>query len=255
MPEELGIPDQPNIIADVVTHPITKGLGEKSIDAVFSKAIKTVTGQNGYEKDKAEADFKMLAQQNMMSEAAMTSVPAGQDQQNIRGNYVFHTAGNRTMLIDGKETLVVKGTQTHTVDELASLLYNATRKVVVADDDTLTVHGEQQVFVVGESSHQFLGKHEVTAPDEFEWKTFERGFSAYKLDMAVTDFDIHGLGIDTHALDVELALFKGQGGALEEVLKGQEGKADALQLEVSIEIDIKGRGDVLIDIGIGTPFR
>ena len=255
MPEELGIPSQPNTIADVATHPISTGLGEKNLGAVFSKAWKTATGQNGYETDKAEADFKMLAKQNMISEAAMESVPPGTDQQNIRGTYVLHTVGDRIMLIDGNETLVVKGTQTHTVDQLARLLYNNTRKVVIADDDTLTVHGDQQIFIVGESAEQYLGKHEVTAPEEFEWKTFERGFSAYKLDMAVTDFDIHALGVDTHALDVELALLKGRGGALEEVLKGQEGKADALQLEISVEVDVKGRGDVLIDIGVGTPFR
>ena len=66
---------------------------------------------------------------------------------------------------------------------------------------------------------------------------------------------MHAVGVDTHVADVELALFKGRGGALEEVLKGQEGKADALQFEVSIEVDVKGRADVLVDIGLGTPFR
>ena len=223
--------------------------------SVFDKSIRTITGRNGYETDKAEAAFRALEANAMTSEAALSAVPTGVDQNNIRGKSVFHCEGDRIDLIDGTETLVVKRTQTQTVFELSQLFYDNTRRVVIAEDDTLTVHGEQQIFVVGESGHQFIGKHEVTAPEEFEWKTFERGFSAYKLDMAVLDVDVHAVGIDTHIADVELALAKGRGGALEEVLKGQEGKADALQLEVSIEVDVKGRADVLVDIGLGTPFR
>ena len=224
-------------------------------ESVFTKAVRTVTGQNGYETDKAEAAFKTLQASAVTSKSALSNIPSGVDQNNIRGMSVFHSEGDRTDLIDGKETLVVKETQKHTVFELSQLLYNDTRTVVIADDDMLTVHGEQQVFVVGESGHQFVGQHEVTAPTEFEWKTFEYGFTAYKVDMAVADVDVHGVGIDAHIADAELAIFKGRGGALEEVLKGQEGKGDAIQLEVSIEVDIKGRGDVLVDVGIGTPFR
>lgn len=228
---------------------------DTSSGSVFNKVKQTLTGKNGYETDKAEASFKALELNAVTSEAALAAIPTGVDQTNIRGQSVFHSDADRIDLIDGNEILVVKQKQTQTVFELSQLFYDNTRRVVIAEDDTLTVHGEQQVFIVGESSHQFVGKHEVTAPEEFEWKTFERGFTAYKLDMAVLDLDVHAVGVDTHVADAELALFKGRGGALEEVLKGQEGKADALQLEVSIEIDVKGRADVLVDIGIGTPFR
>ncbi len=255
MAEELKIPEQPNMVMNALEHPITAGLGEKSLGSVFSKAVKTVTGKNSYEKENAENDFKTLAKANLASAEAMQSIPPGAVQQKVAGDHVLHVNGKRTMLINGDELLDITGTQTHRIGQLATLMYNDTRKVIIVDNDTLTVHGQQQVFIVGESGHQFIGKHEVTAPEEYEWKTFERGFSAYKLDTCVLDFDVHGTSIDTHVIDVELAGFKGRGGALEEVLKGQKGEAEAIQLEISIEVDIKGRGDVLVDIGIGTPFR
>jgi hypothetical protein len=223
--------------------------------SVFEKAIQTITGKNSYEKENAEADFKLLEAQAVASDAALSSVPAGIDQTNIRGKSVFHSVGDRMDLIDGAETLVVKKTQTHTVFELAQLLYNNTRKVVIQDNDTLTVNGRQDIFIVGKSTQQFMDTHEVTAPEEFEWKHFERGFSAFKLDTCLLDFDVHATSVDTHVVDVELAGLKTRGGALEEVIKGQKGEADAIQLEISIEVDIKGRGDVLVDIGLGTPFR
>ena len=76
---------------------------------VFSKVIKTLTGKNGYETDKAEASFKALEANEMTSEAALATVPTGVDQTNIRGQSVFHSDGNRIDLIDGSETLVRHG--------------------------------------------------------------------------------------------------------------------------------------------------
>jgi hypothetical protein len=227
---------------------------EKEESPVF-KFIKTVTGQTSYNLDGARKDFRALSNAAVASESALTSVPSGVEQVNISGKSVRHVSGDRIVLIDGSEILVVAETQTHTIMNDSRHFYETNRKVVVGSSDTQTIGNRHDVFVTGESTYQYLNKHEVTAPEEFEWKTFERGFSAYKLDTCLTNFDAHLMTVDTHAMDVELALLKGRGGALEEVLKGQKGEADALQLEVSIEVDIKGRGDVLVDIGIGTPFR
>lgn len=228
--------------------------GEKK-DSVFTKVIKTVSGTTTYEMDGARRDLGALSNAAVANDSALTDIPIGVEQTSIAGNSVRYVWGKRTTLVSNNDILNVEGQEIHTIVQDSQHFYEANRRVVVGNNDTQTVGNRQDLFVIGQSSYQYIGDHELTAPGDFEWKTFERGFTAYKIDLCLFNLDAHLMSIDTHVMDVELAGFKGRGGALEEVLKGQEGKADAIQLEVSIEVDIKGRGDVLVDIGIGTPFR
>ena len=108
---------------------------------------------------------------------------------------------------------------------------------------------------MGASTQQFIARHELTAPEEFEWKQFERGFSAMKLDIALLGVDAHIAALDLHVIDLEICIFDADPIILGMKIGGPEVETKALKLEISLELDIKFRGDILVDLGTGTPIR
>jgi hypothetical protein len=251
-------PDGPNLAAAAwnattssvgsMTHPLGTG-------GVFSSLVKTVTGKNTYEIDNAERAFKRLQPTSMQEAMAMPGMDPGAQQHVIRGDSVIHFLANRLRYVDGNDFLYVKGTQTEKITGDATLTYIADRQVTVGRDDQLNVHGDQDTFILGKSKEQYVGKHEVTAPDEFEWKQMERGFSAMKLDMATFGLDIHAAAADVHVVDAEAAVMEGKGGTFHEIIEGQRMNLIALILATALRLDIMLRADALIDVGTGTPFR
>jgi hypothetical protein len=240
---------------EIVTHPSEGIFGQKDIPSVFNKLVHTVTGKNAYEIDRAEQDFKLLSADGIATNTGMKGLKSGSGQNHITGNYVFQVDGDRLGLINGDDSLKVTGAQTEHIAGNAIFLYDKSRKVVVRLDYDLSVAGDSTRFVFGKSSEQFVGQHEVTAPEEFEWKQMERGFSAMKLDMATFGLDIHAMSADVHVVDAEATVMEGKGGTFHEIIEGQRMNLIALILATAMRLDIMLRADALIDVGTGTPFR
>ena len=242
-------------VGKVAIDPVEGLFGKKDGKAVFDKLASTITGKNAYEVDKANVDFKMLSAGGIANPDALGSLKRGTRQDHIKGDYVLQVDGDQYDLIKGNDTLEVTGYQSDHVHGKAKFLYDEDRKVVVGGDYILRVYKASDTFVFGESKEQFVGVHEVTAPEEFEWKQLERGFSALKLDMSGFAMDIHLAQGDLHVIDAEAKVFETKGGTFHEILEAQRGRAIALIICAALELDIMFRGDVLVDLGTGTPFR
>ncbi|GGG97476.1 hypothetical protein [Silvibacterium dinghuense] len=226
-----------------------------SKDGVFTGAWKVVTGQNSYEIDKAEAMLKSLQPASIAQAEALTGISPGAHQHIIRGDSVYHFLKNRLRYVDGNEGLFVKGTQTEQITKDAKLEYLADRKIGVKADDELSVFGQQDTYILGKSTEQYVGQHEVTAPEEFEWKQLERGFSALKLDLSTFGLDIHAANGDIHVVDAEATVFEAKGGTFKEIIEAQRMNVIALIVAGALELDVILRGDLAPDYGVGTPFR
>lgn len=224
-------------------------------DGVFTAVAKTFTGKNAYESDKVEHAYKLLTSSMMANTSALPSLIPGSRQEIIRGNSVLQVTGQRYMSIDGNDTQIIKGIQNEQTIGDAKFAYKTNRYLAVGQNEERLIYQQQNTFVLGPSTEQYIGKHEVTAPEEFEWKQLERGFSGIKLDMAMFGLDIHSTAADVHVVDAELAVFEGKSKVLSEKAKAQEGEAVALIAIISMELDVQVRADVLIDVGLGTPFR
>ena len=231
-----------------------KAGGEKE-ESPFMKTIKTITFQNGYKNDGNDPGFKALAAASMTSLTAVNGVKPGTKQTIVRGDSSFHFMKNHSVIIEEKDTLIVNGEQNELVKGDAQHFYKSDFLRAVQGNDDVRVNKQRNIIVLGESQENYVGKHEVTAPEEFEWKSYERGFSFLKLDMATFGLDIHLSAGDVHVVDAEAVAFKTKGGTFHEILEAQRGRAIALILAAAIELDIMLRGDLLVDVGTGTPFR
>lgn len=233
---------------DSIVHPMSKG-------GVFSGAVKVATGKNTYETEKAESDFKLLQPDSMASAIAMAGMQSGVHQHTIRGNSVYHFLQNRLRFVDGNDALHVLGTELNQITGDANFAYLANRKVAVGQNDEFAVKGTLDTFVLGKSTEQFVGSHEVTAPEEFEWKQLERGFSALKLDMATFGLDIHAAAADIHAVDAELIGAETKSTTFSDVNKAMKMQLVALLLAGAIELAVVARLNIAPDFGDGTPVR
>lgn len=229
--------------------------GEKNGSAVFDKALKTITGKNAYEIERAEQDFKLLNPSSIQGALALAGMDSGVHQTVYRGDSVKHYLKKRFRYVDGNEYLFVKGTQLEQVQQDSTLTYLADRTIVVGKDDDISIKGSQTTFVLGPSSEQYVGKHEVTAPEEFEWKQLESGFTAMSVDMKLTDYAVTVASSEFNVLETAIECVKAFGEGLHEGAKAHEGKAIALRDEV---IPFEGvlilRINGLIQVCTITPF-
>jgi hypothetical protein len=232
-----------------------KNYGPAKEEGVFKKTIKTVTFQNGYHNDGKDPGFKALAAASMASLTAISGVKTGTGQIVIRGDSSFHYMENHSVIIEKIDTLVVNQDQNELVKGDTQHFYKQDFLRAVSGNDDVRVNKQRNIIVLGESQENYVGKHEVTAPEEFEWKSYERGFSFLKLDMATLAMDVHLTAGDVHVVDAEATVFETKGGTFHEILEAQRGRAIALILAAAIELDVMFRGDVLVDLGTGTPFR
>jgi hypothetical protein len=228
---------------------------DKEEESVFQKTQKTVTFSNGYQNDGKDPSFRLLNASSMAASAAISNIPPGTHQNVVRGDAVHHYLQNVLTLIDHNDTLQVDGQQSETVTLDARHFYKANFLRGVSGNDHIRVNQVRDIIVLGESSEQYLGKHEVMAPEEFEWKSFERGFSFTKIDLM-------GIGLDTHAANVELyganvgvGVNSTEGTGFHQEGSLQHEHAPLFHTKEGVEVDALFRLDALIDIGTGTPFR
>ncbi len=233
---------------DSFRHPLSK-------DGVFTSVIKTVTGKNAYEIENAERAFKLLGPKNMDQTIALAGLKPGVHQHVVRGDSVYHYLQKRFNYIDGDDFQFIQGIQREETTGNATFVYSADRRLTVGHDDDFSVNNRQDTFVLGKSTHQFVGKHEVTAPEEFEWKQFERGFSALKLDMATFVLDIHLSEADVHGIDVELIGAETRTVTASDINKAMKVQLRILLLAAALELAIVGRLNGAPDVGLGTPLR
>jgi len=245
----------PGATLNAAINPAEGVFGQKSGGAVFSKLIHTVTGNNTYEVDKAESDFKMLDTKGISSASALGALKPGSRQDHIVGDYVLQVDGNRYGIVAGNETLTVAKEQAEHIQGDAIFLYDNNRKVVVGANYFLRVFGASDTFVNGTSTEQYVGTHEITAPEEFEWKQMERGFSALKLDMAVFGLDIHASAADIHNVDAELIVAETKSSTFSDANKAMKLKFCALLLTAMIELAVNARLNGAPDFGDGSPVR
>ena len=245
--------DGPNLAQNVVSA--VKNTHWSGKDGVWDGIKKVVTGKNSYETDKVDATFKMLQTSAIATNTAMPGQIPGSRQEVIRGNSVLTVTGERYAHIESNDKQLVDGTSYEQTKGNAEFVFLANRYLNVTGDEQHLVYGNQDIFILGPSTQQFVGKHELTAPEEFEWKQFERGFSALKLDIALLGVDAHIAALDLHVIDLEICIFDADPIILGMKIGGPEVETKALKLEISLELDIKFRGDILVDLGTGTPIR
>lgn len=256
MPEDpRPLPSDGENIAQNVARSAKEGTHWGGKEGVWAGIVKTVTGKNAYESDKVEQAYKLLDKDQIAQDTAMPGMKAGSRQENIKGNSILIVSGQRYAHVMQSDQQIVDGTQYEQTGQDANFLYMAKRDISVQGDEAHLVYGKQDIFVLGPSTQQFIAKHELTAPEEFEWKQFERGFSAMKLDIALLGVDAHVSALDLHVIDLEVCIFDTDPIVLGMKIGGPEVETKALKLEISLELDVKFRGDILIDLGLGTPFR
>lgn len=251
-------PDGPSLgdrLQGVWTNPAEGLMGEKNGAAVFDKAKKTVTGKNAYEIERAESDFKLLQPGQMNKDIAMAGMKSGAHQNTIRGNSINHYLKNRVRDVDGNDFLTVEKKQEHEVVGDAQFAYDANRTIVVGKTDDLSVKQAQSIFVLGPSTEQYVGKHEVTAPEDFEWKQLESGFTAMSVDMKGADFAVTAASAEFNVLETAVEGVKGFVEGLHEGAKGHEGHAVALRDEaIPMEPVLIIRINILVQVSAITPF-
>lgn len=239
-----------------IAHNPAEGMfGQKNAKGVFNKLKTVITGKNAYETEKAEADLKQLSSGDIAQAQALALSEPGTVQTIIRGDHIDVYQGNHFVEVDKGDYLTVKQIQKHEVDGNAQLRFLSNRDLVVRGNYQLSVFKRSDTYVLGPSTEQYVGVHELTVPEEFEWKQLERGFSALKLDTAVFGLDMHASAVDMHVIDVELAVFEGVSKVFREKTEAQEMHAILIIIRFALELDIMIRGDILIDLGTGTPFR
>lgn len=231
------------------------GGGEKKEEGVFGKIIKTVTYSNGYKNDGKDTGFKALNTAAMNSTAAIAGMKTGTKQTKIKGDTVYHYLNNHYVVVDGNDTLYVNKKQSQTVHGDAQFLYSSNYLQAVKGNQNTRVNQNRTLIVLGESEENYVGKHEVTAPEEFEWKSFERGFSFNKLDLMGAGVDIHGVEITAHGADVDVGIENAEGAVFHQEIKLNHDEGKGLITRVGAEADALLRIDVLLDLGLGTPFR
>jgi hypothetical protein len=228
---------------------------ESSHPSVFEKFVKTITFDNGYHNDGKDPGFKALNAAAVNSATAMSGLKPGASQNLVRGNTVFHYTGDHYGMIDGNDTLEIAGMQTHTIAKNAEFLYLSDYLRGVHGNEAIRVNGEQTIIVLGTSEENYVGTHEVTAPAEFEWKSFERGFSFTKLDLMGIGFDFHGAEITAKGADVDVGVENAEGSVFHHEIKLTHEKEEVFYTKVGLEADVLLRVDALLDVGVGTPFR
>ena len=227
----------------------------KSEEGVFSKFIKTITFDNSYKNDGKDPGFKTLNAASFDSTAAMSGMKAGTKQTKIKGDSIFHYMKNRFVIVDENDTLYVNGQQACTVKGNAQFLCSSNYLRGVSGNEDIRVNKDRTLIVLGTSEENYLGTHEVTAPSEFEWKSFERGFSFTKLDLMALGFDFHGAEITAKGADVDVGIDNAEGSAFHQEIKLTHEKEELFHTKVGFEADVLLRVDSLLDVGLGTPFR
>jgi hypothetical protein len=228
---------------------------EEPEPSTFDKVIKTITFSNGYQKDGQDAGFKALAAASMDSSSAISGVKAGTKQTIIRGDVVHHFKGNHYVIVDKNDTLFVNEKQSVTVEGNTQHLYNSNFLRAVKGNDYVRVNSSRNLIVLGETTEDYLGTHEITAPEEFEWKSFERGFSFTKLDLMGIGFDFHGAEITGKGADVDVGVENAEGAVFHQEIKFTKEKENLFHQTVGVAVDVLLRVDAMVDIGVGTPFR
>lgn len=242
-------------LGEIWDKPAEGTFGEKNMSSVFDKVKKTITGKNRYEVESAESDFKLLNLKQMASRMANDGMKPGVHHHTVRGDSVYHYLKDRTRLIDGNEFLVVGKKQDEEVIGDSLLTYDSDRRIVVGKLDDLSVKGPQSVFVLGPSTEQYVGKHEVTAPEDFEWKQLESGFTAMSVDLKGLDIAVTAAAGEFNVLETSVESIKAFAEGFREGVKGHEGKAVALREEaIPMEPVLIFRVNILVQVSIITPF-
>jgi hypothetical protein len=223
--------------------------------SVFSKFIKTITGRNGYQNDGKDPGFKALNAAGLSSVSAMPGLEPGSSQTLVRGSEVSHYLQKRTVLVVSDDKLSVQGHQDVLIMEDATFLCKADFLHGISGNESIRVNQMRNIIVLGTSEENYVGTHEVTAPEEFEWKTFERGFSATKLDLMGFGLDVHAVEVEAYGANVEAGVDSAEGAAFHQELKLSHAEESPIMTREGIEVDLLLRVDGLPDIGVGTPFR
>ena len=253
MPEPLK--PLPTSSGNVVVN-TAKGLWDEvgGKDNVFKGMAKIITGKNAYETDKVDHAYKLLEPENMTSPSALSALKAAQHQEITRGDAAMQVTEDRTTYIDGNEKVRIQLEQTEETHGVARLTWLEDRYLAVQGDEEHLTYGSLDTFVRGESHEMFVGQHEVTAPEEFEWKQLERGFSFLKQDMMVAGLDLHVSQLDIHQVDVEIAGLETKGYEGSADLRAEGVKIHAFFARIGSHLEATLHGNPLISLGLDIPW-
>lgn len=220
-----------------------------------ARSLKLPTKKHKADKDHLPPSFKRLDAANMTSPTALSGAAAGIDSKYVDGKYTAQIMEDSKVNVLGDDTREVKGEQEETVHGETKLTYLDGRDVVVGNEDNLAVNGTQEIFVLGESEATYVGKHEVSAPFEFETKLVEAGLTGFELKFLGVGASVIGRESEVKIAGEKEALFESFMEGFHEEVHAHKGEAEALSDKAAVTADANARVDVLPDVGIGTPIR
>jgi len=243
-----------NIVSNTVGAATEVGTKAFTKGGVFAKAFQTVTGLNAYETEKVEPAYKLLSPEGMISDSALSSLKSGQHQEVTRGVAAEEVTQSRFTFINGDEWLRVLQKQTEEIHGDTNLSFLKSRYVAVGMNEEHLTYGDLDTYVRGSSTEMFVGTHELTAPEEFEWKQLERGFSAMVLDMKLFGLGFFVGSADIGKWDLDTKEVKTKLHEMHEHLTAQRAAISALLTRVGGHLEATLHGNPLISLGLDLPF-
>ena len=177
---------------------------EGSLPKVFNKIWQTSTFHTPDFQEGKDPVFGLLMAKDIASDGAITAVLPGNQQTVINGDSILHLTGNRSERIDKDESLEIIGTQAHVMHESAQLSYEKSRLIAVKEFDLQRIHGGRDVVVIGETNELYMAKREVSAPEDFEWKQFDRSYNTTKFDWTNAATEITMVLVEFTGVDLSL---------------------------------------------------
>ncbi len=175
---------------EFVAHPL------KSMGEVFDGAKKIITGHNVYDGGKVADAFKILQPKQIGTELALPGLEPGVAQTHINGNV--------TTYLDKNVLLFIQGTRTEMTMQEADFGFMQNKNTAVYGNEEQLNYKRNDLFVLGEATLQYKSTREIHAPEDFEWKQFDRGFSATKLEFAALETSATLAKVEFTGLDYSL---------------------------------------------------
>ncbi len=179
---------------------------ELGLKGTFDMVAKTISGESGKTKDNVPLKFQNLQDAQMHKANAIKGMEPGAGQHRIKGNYIHHINGLRAIGISGDDILYVGQDQSETVKGDAEFVYLQDRRQSTVGNEAWLVQKTREMWVVGQSSDNYIDKHDVNAPESFEWKHEESTFIATQNENCYWGNSLYGMKTEIGLVDNDISL-------------------------------------------------
>ncbi len=175
---------------ELAAHPL------KTLSKVFDGEEKIRTGHNAYDGSKVKYAFNILQADQISSDKALAGLQPAVVQNHVTGNVATY--------LDNDVFLFIQGTRTEITYDKADFGFLKMKNTAVYGDEEQINYGRNDLFVLGEASLQYKSKRDITAPEDFEWKQFDHGFSATKMEFAALEISATLAKVEFTGIDYSL---------------------------------------------------